>query len=438
MAHLVTSADIPVEGETLEVDKVAKLRKVSGTIMVGGLVISFPILIFGWFVSDTAQGSYAFSWIFAFFFFVTLAMGGCFWTLLHNVTNSGWGTSVRRTMENVGFVFPFMILFAIPFLFKGTQQFLYEWMAENRVGAKSSEGVKEYLHHHDHLLYAKHWFLNLPFWHVRFFCYFALLGFIIYRLRKWSIAQDTDAEPGTARLLRSRRASAWGIPCFAVVLTFLSIDLVKGLDYKWFSTMWGVYVFAGSALNSMAVIILVTILLRRQGYLKNVVGPEHDHLMGKLAFAFTVFWAYISFSQFFLYWYANITEETRYFILRNTGNWNVVSILLVFGHFAAPFLLLIRQDLKRKHGYMIFVACYLLVMHMFDVYHMIIPERGPSVGLVANGHPEFWIKGSFFGDILAFVIVGAGFVFFLLRNISSAALYPHRDPRILESANMHN
>ncbi|MFP6876510.1 MAG: hypothetical protein VCA37_06750, partial [Roseibacillus sp.] len=150
------------------------------------------------------------------------------------------------------------------------------------------------------------------------------------------------------------------------------------------------------------------------------------------------FWAYISFDQYFLIWYANITEETRYYILRNTGWWNAVSLVLVFGHFAAPFLLLIRQDLKRRNGYMIFVACYLLVMHMFDVYHMIIPERGPSVGMVVDQEPELWLKGSFFGDVIAFVIVGSGFLFFLLRNLSSAALYPHRDPRILESANVHN
>ena len=438
MAHeLVTSADIPVDGERLNADKIQRMRMICGGIMVAGMAISFPVMILGIWVSDTAQGSYVFSWLYAFFFFTTLSLGGCFWTLLHNATNSGWGISVRRVMENVGFVFPFMIVFAIPFLFEPVQKYLYEWMAGHRA-VPEGVGVKEHLHHTDHLLYLKHWFLNLPFWYFRFFAYFALLGFIIYRLRKLSIDQDTDPNPDTARLLRSRRAACWGIPCFAVVLTFLSVDLVKALDYKWFSTMWGVYVFAGSALNSMAVIILVTIALRRMGYLRNVVGPEHDHLMGKLAFAFTVFWAYISFDQYFLIWYANITEETRYYILRNTGWWNAVSLVLVFGHFGAPFLLLIRQDLKRRNGYMIFVACYLLVMHMFDVYHMIIPERGPSVGMVVDQEPELWLNGSFFGDVIAFVIVGSGFLFFLLRNLSSAALYPHRDPRILESANVHN
>jgi hypothetical protein len=440
--HMVTSADIPVDGEHIATDKVAKLRKLCLPVMAGGMVISYPVLIFGIGVSDAAQGSYIFSWLYAFFFFLTLCLGGCFWTLLHNVSNSGWGTSVRRVMENVGFVFPFMIVFAVPFLFPSVQRYLWDWMEMHRLaGGGLFKSARDGLHHGehaDHLLSVKYWYLNITFWYVRFFALFALLGFIIYRLRKWSIEQDTDPKPGTARLFRSRRAAAWGIPCFAVVLTFLAIDLVKGLDYKWFSTMFGVYVFAGSALNSMAVIIVVTILLRRQGYLHNVVGPEHDHLMGKLAFTFTVFWAYITFSQFFLIWYANITEETRYFLLRNTENWNIVSLLLLFGHFAAPFLLLIRQDLKRKNSYMIVVACYLLFMHMIDVYHMVIPERGPSVGMAVDGNPRLWLGGSFFGDLIAFVIVGAGFVFFLLRNIASAALYPHRDPRILESANVHN
>ena len=201
-------------------------------------------------------------------------------------------------------------------------------------------GVKEHLHHTDHLLYLTHWFLNLPFWYFRFIAYFALLGFIICRLRKLSIDQDTDPNPDTARLLRSRRAACWGIPCFAVVLPFLSVDLVKTLDYKWFSTMWGVYVFAGSALNSMAVIILVTIALRRMGYLRNVVGPEHDHLMGKLAFAFTVFWAYISFDQYFLIWYANLPEATGFFKDRGGPGWLTASLMLVICHFAIPFFLI--------------------------------------------------------------------------------------------------
>jgi len=399
-----------------------------------GTVLSFALLLAG---PESWRGAYAFSWLFAFFFFLTLTFGGCFWVLLHNVSNSGWGTSVRRVMENVGYVFPFMVIFGLPLLFPPVQRFLYEWMTAHRA---ATGDVAEYLHEHNHLLSDKYWYLNLPFWHARFFAYFLLLGWIIQRLRKWSVRQDTDPEPGTERLLRSRGASAWSIPVFALVVTFASLDWVMGLDYKWYSTIWGVYIFAGSALGGMAVIIMITILLRREGYLKHVAGPEHDHLMGKLAFAFTVFWAYIAFSQYFLIWYGNITEETSYYLLRNTEQWNTLSTMLVFAHFAVPFLLLIRADVKKNPKFMLGVSAYLLAVHLLDVYHMIIPERGPSVGNVLNGAPELWIGGawSWLLDLLALIVVGAGFMSFLLRNTGSAALYPHRDPRILESANMHN
>ena len=445
MGHHVTSQDIPTDGEHLDKGKVSGLMMISGGAAFVGTLVSFAFLLTG---PVSWRANYAYSWLYAFFYFLTIALGGCFWVLLHNVSNSGWGTSVRRTMENVGFVFPFMIIFSLPLLLPEVQKALYEWMEAHRGHTAGvipeAKETKEALHHshdpHDHALYKKFFYLNLPMWYLRFALYFVCLGATIWFMRRLSVSQDTDPNPGTRRLFRARFHAAWGIPIFACTLTFAAIDWVMGLNYAWFSTMWGVYVFAGSALNSMAVILLVTILLRKHGYLKKVVTEEHDHLMGKLMFAFTVFWAYISFSQFFLYWYANITEETTYFILRNTGNWNVVSIGLVALHFFAPFLLLIRSDVKKNHKFMIFMVCYLLVLHMVDVYHMVIPERGPSVTTLLDHDPKLWTGGlgAFVLDLFALAVVGCGFLFFLLRNISSAALYPHRDPRILESANVSN
>ncbi|GHC58407.1 hypothetical protein QEH58_15950 [Roseibacillus persicicus] len=446
MGHRVTSADIPVNGEQLPKSKVQIVMFFTGAIALLGLITS---AIFLWGNPEKAselKGNYSFSWLFAVFYFFTIALGGCFWTLLHNVSNSGWGTSIRRLMENVGFVFPFIFVFAIPLLFPSVQAYLFEWMTEHRdaisEASDKSAPIKDILnergHQHDGLLANKAWYMNLEFWHGRFLVFFLGLSFVIWKLRKLSVDQDTCTSPGTTRLFKARAMSSWGIAVFAVTLTFIAVDWVMGLDYTWFSTMWGVYVFAGSALNSMAVIVIVSILLRKAGYLKKVVGPEHDHLMGKLMFAFTIFWAYISFSQFFLYWYANVTEETRYFILRNTENWNILSYVLVFGHFGAPFLLLLRSDVKKKNIFMLIMAVYLLGMHFLDVYHMIIPERGPSVGNIVNHDPKLWMPGAWIGDIIAFIIVGCGFVFFLLRNLTSVSLYPHRDPRILESANVHN
>ena len=452
MAHFITSKDIPADGEHLDKSKVAKIQKLSGLIAAVGTVVSILFLWLGG--KSEAAGGYAFSWLFAVFFVLTITFGGCFWTFLHNLSNSGWGTSVRRLMENLGFVFPFMIIFCIPFLFPNVKEFLWEWMtsydkaevyATEHSSPEHQMSVSEGLLHsadpHDHLLAKKTFYLNPGFWHARFFVFFIGLGFFIWLARKFSTRQDTDPNPGVKNLFAARKHASWSMIIFGVSLTFLALDWVMALNFAWFSTMFGVYVFAGSALSSMAVLILTGLFLQKLGYLKNVVTPEHYHIMGKLCFAFTVFWAYVSFSQFFLYWYANIPEETWYFILRNTANWNLLSIGLVIFHFALPFLALLRSDVKKKPGFMVVLSIYILVVHMLDVYHMIIPERGPSVSLITDEHhhAELWLGSQYiFLDILALVIVISGFLFFYLRNLTSVRLYPNRDPRILESANLSN
>ena len=163
--------------------------------------------------------------------------------------------------------------------------------------------------------------------------------------------------------------------------------------------------------------------------------------MGKLMFAFTTFWAYIAFSQFFLIWYANITEETVYFSTRNTGGWNIGMIALVFGHFVIPFVVLLQAWLKKNPKLLSIVAVYTLCMHVLDHYLITIPERGISLGNIdpkVFGDIQVSIPGAFWGDILAFVTIGAAFVFFLIRALGQHSLYPNRDPRILESANLSN
>lgn len=433
--HHVTSADIAIEGDHLDSSKVAKVKSLALAIAVLGSLLSIYALFFA---SEKIQGCYAYSWVFAFYFFLTLSIGGVFWTLLHNVSNSGWGTSVRRTFENLGSTFPWMFLFAIPLFFPHVQQYLYEWMNTQRA---AQGDIKEHLHHVDHLLYNKYWFLNLPFWYLRMGFYFFFLGFVIIGLRKLSTDQDKDPNPGTKRLFRARFHSTYSLIIFALTITFTGFDFLKGLDFKWFSTMWGVYLFAGTALNSMAVIIIVCTWLKSMGHLKHVTSGEHFHIMGKLLFAFTTFWAYITFSQFFLIWYAHITEETSYFLIRNTGNWNVAQIALVFGHFVVPFVILLQAWLKKNPKLLSIVAVYTLCMHALDHYLISIPERGVSLGNIKPevfGDIQVSIPGAFWGDILAFVTIGAAFIFFLIRAIGQHSVYANRDPRILESANLSN
>lgn len=448
MGHHVTSTDIKIDGDHLDRAKVAKVKMIALAIASLGTLISLYLLFLGpepeglqegQSASGVSRGTYAYSWLFAFYFFLTLSIGGCFWTLLHNVSNSGWGTSVRRTFENLGSTYPWMCLFGIPLLIPSVQQYLYEWMNIHR-GNTGGEPMKEYLHHTDHLLYYKHWYMNIPFWYVRVIFWAVGLSAVIFFLRKLSTSQDVDPNPGTKRLFQARFHSTYTLIIFALTITFTGFDYMMALDYKWFSTMWGVYLFAGSALNSMAVIILVCAWLQSKGHLQKVTSGEHYHIMGKLLFAFTVFWAYIAFSQYFLIWYAGITEETSYFLIRNTGNWNIAMIVLVFGHFVVPFVVLLQAWLKRNPKALSILAIYTLCMHVLDHYLIAIPERGVSLGNIDSKYGEIAVSipGAFWGDILAFVTIGSAFLFFLLRSLGQHSLYPNRDPRILESANLSN
>jgi len=458
MAHNVTSKDIPVNGEKIESKHLALPKLIALGIFVVGAIISGIL-----FTNDTWGPGFAYSWVFAFMFFISLTLGGAFWMILHHVTNSGWGVSVRRLMENLGFVFPFFAIIALPLLVPSVQNDLYEWMdlhreamvhdAENGGHAASSYGnAKHALHlkpalnvatgeepdHVSHLLYVKSWYMNLPFWLSRVIGFFVLLGGGIYLLRKISIAQDTDPNHGVERLIKARKLSCIVMPIFAVVATFIALDFMMALDYKWFSTMYGVYFFAGCALNSMAVLILTLTWLRSKGYLQVVTSKEHYHIMGKLMHAFVIFWAYVSFAQFMLIWYANITEETSYFLLRNSDQWWIWSLSLPFLHFALPFVLLLPHYAKKVTKIVVPICIYILVMHVVDLYIAVIPERGPSL-TTAAGNPELFVSHhAYLGDIVAFLTVGAFFLFLFLRNIGSANLYPNRDPRILESANLHN
>ena len=468
MAHNVTSKDLPVNGEQVKSSDLALPKLISLIVFAVGAILSIFL-----FMNDTFGDGYSYSWLFAFMFFISLALGGCFWTTLHNVTNSGWGVSVRRLMENLGFVFPFMAVIAIPLMIPSVQNDLYEWMQSHRdVATKYMDENGELKYHerdngahdykqimpldkadqvdhgaytspkkyafkadHQSLLYYKAWYMNLPFWLVRVIGFFALLGAGIWIQRKMSMDQDTDPNPTCARLIKTRQLSCIIMPIFAVVATFIALDFMMALDYKWFSTMYGVYFFAGCALNSMAVLMLTLVWLRKKGYLQTVTSTEHFHIMGKLMFAFVVFWAYVSFSQFMLIWYANITEETTYFILRNTGEWWLWSISLVFGHFLVPFVFLLPHYTKKRTGLIITACVYILCYHAIDLYIAVIPERGVSL---THGENLFVEHAAYLGDIVAFITVGAFFIFMFLRNLGSANTYPNRDPRLLESANLHN
>jgi hypothetical protein len=198
------------------------------------------------------------------------------------------------------------------------------------------------------------------------------------------------------------------------------------LNYHWFSTMFGVYIFAGAAGSSMSLLVLVITALRKAGYFRDTMTMEHYHTMGKWVLAFCVFWAYIGFSQYMLIWYANIPEETEYFILRNTESWWLLSVLLVFGRFFFAFPILLMRSIKKKPQQICLMAGWILCMQLLDMYIVVLPE------LHRTG-----VHLSVF-DFVPLLAIGGTLGFFYLRIIGKTSLFPVRDPRLIESLRLTN
>lgn len=446
MSHYVAVSQLPADGEKLQVTRFVAWRTIFMLAGAAGVAISLILFLMGGEIAN----SYAFSYLFAFEVFFTITAGALFWCLLHNASNSAWGVAIRRIPETIAQSFVFLGILGLPLVLPfvpGKPEWIcrmWEWIGIHQdlttSAAAGAGSVKDALAHSNVLLYKKYNYLHLGFgglpgWDLRYLLYFVLLGFTAWKLRAYSLQQDAtgDLKP----TLSARRFSCGMLPVFAVCSTFAAIDWVKSLNYKWFSTMFGVNIFAGSALAAMALIILIVGTLVKTGHLKHIVSAEHFHLMGKLMFAFTVFWAYIAFSQYFLIWYANIPEETQFYAIRNTGGWWYFSLALVFVHFVAPFVLLLRRNAKRQINYVMACAALVICVHMLEMYWMIAPERGRSLYDASSAPGMAFFRDIVF-DVLAFATFAGVYGFMLIRNLAQHSLYPCGDPRLEESVNVAN
>ena len=196
---------------------------------------------------------------------------------------------------------------------------------------------------------------------IRAALYFGIWSFIALLYYRGSRGQDATGDPRVSA--RLRRLAGPAIIVLALTQTFASFDWIMSLTPHWYSTMFGVYFFAGSFVGFIALLSVVVVAMRQAGLLNTIISAEHLHDIGKFLFAFTAFWAYIAFSQFFLMWYANLPEETIWFKARMEGSWMQVSLFLMAGHFVAPFFYLMGRTVKRKGATLAAGGAWLLAMH---------------------------------------------------------------------------
>ncbi len=350
------------------------------------------------------QAQFYHSLLVSFAFWTSVGLGGLFFVMLHHLTGARWSAPVRRLAENFAATLPYLAIIFLA-IYLGRHE-LYHWT--------HAEAVAE-----DHLLQWKLPYLNDWFFLVRGIGYFAVWYFLTRLLTKYSRQQDS-ASP-VELIARMRKTSAPGMIVFALTSTFAAFDWLMSLDPHWYSTIFGVYFFAGCAVAIMCALTLTAIFLRKNKVLTDCIGVEHYHDLGRLTFAFTIFWAYMAFSQYFLIWYANIPEETIWFLHRWEGSWKTISLLLVFGHFIVPFFIMITRGAKRNYSMLMIMSVWLLIIHYVDIFWIVMP------GLHKEGFSYSWL------DFTTLAGVGGIFLAVFWRRLSRSPLVPLHDPKFQES-----
>jgi hypothetical protein len=355
------------------------------------------------------------SWLIAFLFVLGLALGSLALLMLQHLSGGQWGLVSRRVFEAASRTLPIVALAFIPILFGMRPLFL--WARPEAVQA-------------DAILQQKAPYLNVPFFTVRAVVYFAFWLLCMFLLNKWSAAQDRGEAAVTVEdTVRFRKVSAPGLLFLILTVTFASVDWIMSVDPHWYSTIFGLLTVLGQGLSALAFTIAVLALLARAGALDGLVSPRHFHDLGKLLLAFVMLWAYLSFSQFLIIWSGNLPEEIPWYIARIRGTWGAVAILLVIGHFALPFTLLLSRDLKRRGGLLANVAVAVLAMRLVDLIWLVAPtfaQHGPQEAHGGFAFPIHWM------DIAIPVGLGGIWLFFFARELRSRSLLPVNDPYFRE------
>lgn len=354
------------------------------------------------------------SYLFAYSAFTMVPLAAWFFVQVQYLTGSAWSVTIRRIMETMMRMAPLAAVLFLPVAFGAMQGNLsiYEW-------ARAAK------YQHLELPPDKAGYLSPNFFFIRMAVYFALWTLFTWKIYSNSVAQDTT---GDEKYMNSN--TNWGAPGMFVAIisvTLFAFDLNMSLNPHWYSTIYGLYNYAGGAWTMFAILVLVCIGLQRAGVLKNEITTEHYHDLGKWMFALTVFWTYIAFSQYMLIWYANIPEETIYFRIRRTGTWDFVSVvLLLICHFIVPFVFLIRRAHKRNKTTLALAAFWFIAIQLVDHYWMIMPNFYPSG---VNFH---WL------DITCVAAVAATYGFAFWTQLKQNSILCVGDPRFEQGLHFYN
>jgi hypothetical protein len=337
-----------------------------------------------------------------------LSMGSLALLMMQHMTGGQWGLVSRRVCEAATRNLPVVALMFLPILL-GIPR-LYKWAVP---GAAAT----------DHVIQMKAPYLNVPFFIGRAILFFAVWVFASWLLNAWSAGQDRgEVAVHPSDTARFRTISAPGLLIYVVTMTFASVDWIMSLDPHWYSTIFGFILVAGQGLGSLALIIAVLAALSHVEPLATYLNPRLHFLdLGKLLLAFVMLWTYFSFSQLLIIWAGNLPEEIPFFFTRFRGGWEYVSLIILLGHFALPFTLLLSRDIKRRPHLLAQIAVFVLVMRVVDLIWLVEPM------FPHQGFPIHWM------DIALPVGLTGVWMFLFARHLRSRPLLPLNDPFFKEA-----
>ena len=344
-------------------------------------------------------------------YFVLVALSGIFFLAVTGVMQASWITPYKRIPEAmtkflpIGFVFMLATYFGL--------HTIYEWTHTEVVI-------------NDPILKEKTPYLNETFYMIRMVVIFVI--WILLGKKLLSLSKDQDANPEKDLQHSIMKTSAIGLILFGLTISFAAFDWIMSVEPHWFSTIFGVYIFAGMFVTGISFTTLSVIKLREWGYMQGIISDDHLHDLGKWMFGISVFWAYIWISQYLLIWYANIPEETEYYVMRH-HHWNGIFFFNLAINFLAPFVLLMSRGAKRSAARLKLVACILMVGHFIDLYLMVAPKvfEHHNTSVVGFGIIQFLSWLGFFG---LFILVVA-------KSLSKMNLIPKGDPNLDEGLHLH-
>ncbi len=352
-----------------------------------------------------------FAWVLNVWFVLSTCLGAMFFVAIQHITRSGWSVTLRRVAEVLGasVVGPVILLLPVIVALLSGHAGVYSWNDPDYVSG-------------DTILEGKQAFLNATFFSIRSATYVAVWIVAGIWLLKTSQLQDRSADKQLT--LKMERRSAPILIFLGLTTTFASFDWLMSLDPHWFSTIYGIYIFSGGMTAALAVLAIVAAVWVKSGRHQKHVTTEHLHDITKLLYGFNCFWAYIAFSQYLLIWYANIPEETIWLKHRQGHGWDLITMVLMTGHFFIPFVLLMPGAAKRNPAFVIAISLLLLLMHWLDLYWLVYPQLNESP---VFGSAE--ILGLMF--VISFTAVFAGWF------ARGGELLPVSDPRLPESVSHH-